>query len=268
VLAVASVWLRPLWPVDETRYASVAWEMWLRGDFLVPYINGEPYSHKPPLLFWLIHRRLGGIRRQRLVAAPRRAGCARLAALPLIRTLARLLWPEEREPADHAAWTLFGTLLFAAFVTLLMFDLLLLLCTMAAMIGVLRAARGETRAGILWLAAGDRSRSAGEGTRDPAARAARCSGCAVVGARAASRADALVPRAAGRDRARCSDCACVGAARGLFRRRSVPARDFLGPDGRPGVRVVRASRAVVVLRAAAASDPLSVGSCGRRCGAA
>ena len=54
VLAVASIWLRPLWPVDETRYASVAWEMWLRGDFLVPYINGEPYSHKPPLLFWLI----------------------------------------------------------------------------------------------------------------------------------------------------------------------------------------------------------------------
>ena len=52
--AIASIWLRPLWPVDETRYASVAWEMWLRGDFLVPYINGEPYSHKPPLLFWLI----------------------------------------------------------------------------------------------------------------------------------------------------------------------------------------------------------------------
>ena len=35
--AAASIWLRPLWPVDETRYASVAWEMWLRGDFLVPW---------------------------------------------------------------------------------------------------------------------------------------------------------------------------------------------------------------------------------------
>jgi hypothetical protein len=55
LFAIACIWLRPLWPVDETRYASVAWEMWLRGDFLVPYINGEPYSHKPPLLFWLIH---------------------------------------------------------------------------------------------------------------------------------------------------------------------------------------------------------------------
>ena len=153
VLAVASIWLRPLWPVDETRYASVAWEMWLRGDFLVPYINGEPYSHKPPLLFWLIQ--LGwavfGVNDwwPRLVAPL----CA-FAALPLIRMLARLLWPEERIHETYAAWALFGTSLFAGFVTLVMFDLLLLLCAMAGMIGVLRAARGETRAGILWLAAG------------------------------------------------------------------------------------------------------------------
>ena len=35
-LSLASVWLRPLWPVDETRYASVAWEMWLRRQFSAP----------------------------------------------------------------------------------------------------------------------------------------------------------------------------------------------------------------------------------------
>ncbi|VAW74626.1 Polymyxin resistance protein ArnT, undecaprenyl phosphate-alpha-L-Ara4N transferase; Melittin resistance protein PqaB, partial [hydrothermal vent metagenome] len=51
-LAAIQLWLRPLLPVDETRYLSVAWEMWSRGDFLVPYLNGEAYSHKPPLLFW------------------------------------------------------------------------------------------------------------------------------------------------------------------------------------------------------------------------
>jgi 4-amino-4-deoxy-L-arabinose transferase-like glycosyltransferase len=153
VLAVASIWLRPLWPVDETRYASVAWEMWLRGDFLVPYINGEPYSHKPPLLFWLIQ--LGwavfGVNDwwPRLVAPL----CA-FAVLPLIRMLAGLLWPEEREHENYAAWALFGTILFAAFVTLVMFDLLLLLAVMVAMIGVLRATKGEMRAGILWLGAG------------------------------------------------------------------------------------------------------------------
>ena len=44
---------RPLMPVDETRYAAVAWEMWTRGDFIVPRLDGLPYDHKPPLLFWL-----------------------------------------------------------------------------------------------------------------------------------------------------------------------------------------------------------------------
>jgi 4-amino-4-deoxy-L-arabinose transferase-like glycosyltransferase len=40
--------------IDETRYVTVAWEMWLSGEWLVPILNGEVYHHKPPLLFWLI----------------------------------------------------------------------------------------------------------------------------------------------------------------------------------------------------------------------
>src|SRR5947207_837434 len=54
-LAVAgSLAARPAWPIDETRYLSVGWEMWHRGDLLVPHLNGTPYSDKPPLLFWLM----------------------------------------------------------------------------------------------------------------------------------------------------------------------------------------------------------------------
>src|SRR6186713_711146 len=54
LLALLPLALRPLLPVDETRYATVGWEMWRRGDLLVPHLNGVPYSDKPPLLFWLI----------------------------------------------------------------------------------------------------------------------------------------------------------------------------------------------------------------------
>lgn len=54
-LAVALPLLRPVLPVDETRYLSVAWEMQRDGSFVVPHLNGEIYSHKPPLLFWLIN---------------------------------------------------------------------------------------------------------------------------------------------------------------------------------------------------------------------
>jgi len=151
--AVVSIWLRPLWPVDETRYASVAWEMWLRGDFLVPYINGEPYSHKPPLLFWLIQLGWGlfGVNDwwPRLVAPL----CA-LAAIPLTLRLGRLLWPDNLEARANAVWVLSGTLLFAGFVTLVMFDLLLMLCAMAGMIGILNLSNQKRIPGLLWLGAG------------------------------------------------------------------------------------------------------------------
>ena len=45
----------PITPIDETRYLSATWEMWNGHSFLVPYLNGEPYSHKPPFLFWMMH---------------------------------------------------------------------------------------------------------------------------------------------------------------------------------------------------------------------
>ncbi|MEK0417284.1 MAG: 4-amino-4-deoxy-l-arabinose lipid transferase [Pseudomonadota bacterium] len=58
VLGALALWLfwtaawRPLLLPDEGRYASVAWEMW-RGDPWVPTLNGLPFFHKPPLLYWL-----------------------------------------------------------------------------------------------------------------------------------------------------------------------------------------------------------------------
>lgn len=43
-----------LWNPDEPRYALVAKEMAEAHDPLLPRLNGEPYSQKPPLLFWAI----------------------------------------------------------------------------------------------------------------------------------------------------------------------------------------------------------------------
>ncbi len=38
---------------DEGRYAQIAREMLLRGEWIVPTLQGEPYLDKPPLLYWL-----------------------------------------------------------------------------------------------------------------------------------------------------------------------------------------------------------------------
>jgi 4-amino-4-deoxy-L-arabinose transferase-like glycosyltransferase len=46
--------LRTLWEPDEARYTYVAKEMSQTGNWLVPQRNGTYYTHKPPLMFWLI----------------------------------------------------------------------------------------------------------------------------------------------------------------------------------------------------------------------
>ena len=45
-----------LWPPDEPRFAQVAREMLDSGDYLVPRMNGKPYTEKPPMLFWMAAR--------------------------------------------------------------------------------------------------------------------------------------------------------------------------------------------------------------------
>jgi 4-amino-4-deoxy-L-arabinose transferase-like glycosyltransferase len=151
LLAVA-LEVRPLLPVNETRYVGVAWEMWLRGDFLVPYLNGEPYSHKPPLLFWLIQAgwAVFGVNEwwPRLVAP-----LVSLLVMVLAVHLARLLWPGDRRAADLMPWLLLGGLLWPGFYTMVQFDLLLTGAVLLALIGLVRAWQGATR-GWWWMGLG------------------------------------------------------------------------------------------------------------------
>lgn len=44
---------RPLFIPDEGRYAEIAREMFVRGDWITPYLNGIEYFEKPPLFYWL-----------------------------------------------------------------------------------------------------------------------------------------------------------------------------------------------------------------------
>jgi hypothetical protein len=44
-----------LFEPDEGRYAEIPREMLVRGEWIVPYLQGEPYPDKPPLLYWLVN---------------------------------------------------------------------------------------------------------------------------------------------------------------------------------------------------------------------
>ena len=155
LLLPAGLWLalvatalatRPPLPVDETRYLAVAWEMWRSGDYLVPTLNGEAYSHKPPLLFWLIN--LGwaafgvGAWWPRLVAP-----LFGLASLYLTAALARRLWPDLGKTRQRAPLVLLASGFWALFTTLTMFDMLLAFCTLVGLAGLLRAWRGGALTG-------------------------------------------------------------------------------------------------------------------------
>jgi 4-amino-4-deoxy-L-arabinose transferase-like glycosyltransferase len=147
-----TVWAtRPLLPIDETRYASVAWDMWLRRSVLVPYVNGAPYSDKPPLLFWLVLLgwRVVGVREWwiRLVPPLFALGCLLLTA-----RLARSLWPDREWPAIGAPWILLGTIIWSVYGTLVLFDTLVAFVTLLAFLGLIRVSR---RGGIGgWLLVG------------------------------------------------------------------------------------------------------------------
>jgi 4-amino-4-deoxy-L-arabinose transferase-like glycosyltransferase len=43
-----------LFEPDEGRYAEIPREMLARGEWVVPYLQGEPYLDKPPLFYWLV----------------------------------------------------------------------------------------------------------------------------------------------------------------------------------------------------------------------
>lgn len=151
LLMATALYARPHLPVDETRYLAVAWEMWLRGDFLVPHLNGETYSHKPPLLFWLMHAgwSIFGVNDwwPRLIAPGFGLGC-----LFLVRRLSRELWPTDARTADLVPLVLAGCAFWALFVTLTMFDMMLAFFALMGVLGAVIAAKGRAFAGFLCMA--------------------------------------------------------------------------------------------------------------------
>ena len=151
LLVASELFSRPLLPVDETRYMSVAWEAHVSGDHLVSHLNSETYAHKPPLLFWLINAvwSVAGLNEYaaRLVAPAAGIACILLTAL-----MARRLWPESAACNRCVPMMLASMSLWIVFCPVTMFDTLLTCFTLIALLGVLRAESGAAVTG--WLITG------------------------------------------------------------------------------------------------------------------
>lgn len=136
LVLVALVALRPLLPIDETRYLAVALEMRQSGDVLHLTKNGELYTHKTPLLFGLINLvwLITGVSEfaARLVGP----ACA-VAMVAGTAVLAGRFWP-VREIGVRAALILAGFPVFLIYGSATMFDALLGLAVLAGVAALWR----------------------------------------------------------------------------------------------------------------------------------
>ena len=152
LLLVLTLFNRGLMPIDETRYVSVAWEMWVNHHWLVPLENGLPYSDKPPLLFWLMHAgwALFGVSDwwPRMVAP-----LFALGSLWLLPPIGRLLWGADGAGTGASAALLVSAgLLWCVFASATMFDMLLVFFALLGLFGVLLAWRSSRVFGFGLLA--------------------------------------------------------------------------------------------------------------------
>lgn len=144
-----SIAVRPPLPVDETRYLSVAWEMYSRQNFLVPTLNFEPYFQKPPLLFWLIDLGWAAFGVSRIAAVAVIFAISSLVIL-LTQRLSTRLFPNTEGLQRRIPWLLLGSVPFAVYSSLILFDLLLTACVLGCFLALLSfAGRGEIRYALL-----------------------------------------------------------------------------------------------------------------------
>ena len=151
ILLLVALFL-PAWPIDETRYLSIAWEMRLHGDYLLLHLNGAPYSDKGPLLFWLINAAWSVAGLHVWIVRLGVLG-ASLASLILFERLVLRL-DADRELARRATLILAGMICFALFSIAIMFDVVVTTCVLIALHGVLDLDERRWPRGIATMAFG------------------------------------------------------------------------------------------------------------------
>lgn len=132
LLFLAALIFRPLLPVDETRYMTVAWEMFLQKQYAVLSLNFDPYHHKPPMLFWMMNMvwEVCGVSRW---AALIPVFAAASSVLFLTQSLARRLLCARRSSL-LVPWLMLGSVPYLIYGTLVMFDMMVAALLLSALI--------------------------------------------------------------------------------------------------------------------------------------
>ena len=140
----------PLMETTEARYAEIAREMIVSGNYLEPYFNAIKHFHKPPLAYWLVAAGLKtfgfnnfGARFFGILAA--------IAAVIYVYRCACLFLDKDRG-ALTAAIIFASSLLFLTVARLASTEIYLVACVVAAQFYLLRQIYGQPgRSNALWF---------------------------------------------------------------------------------------------------------------------
>ncbi|MDN5923622.1 MAG: glycosyltransferase family 39 protein [Xanthomonadales bacterium] len=133
LLALLAIFASGPMPLYSTRTLAVAWEMWNGHHWIVPYLNGAPYSHKVPLLFWMIHAGwfVFGVNDIWPRVLEVLIGAAQLI---LVMLLAQRLFAERPWIARTTPWALLGLCYGFMFGLQIMYEVLLAVWVLAALL--------------------------------------------------------------------------------------------------------------------------------------
>jgi len=135
-LFLTAILFRPLLSIDETRYMTIAWEMFWQKSWLEPLtMNFEPYHHKPPLLFWTINLSW------ELLGVGRVSGLVPIAFFSLICLYLTSALGRLTLSGSVDGWRIrlimAGSIPFMVYATLVMFDLALCVFVLLSLICLL-----------------------------------------------------------------------------------------------------------------------------------
>lgn len=135
LLIATGIGLREPWPADEPRFALLARDMVLTGDWLFPRVGGDLYPDKPPFYFWLLavcYALTGSIRWSFLLPSL----LAACGVVGLVYDLVRRL--VDRRSARVAALILTFTVQFFMVMRAAQIDATLCLLTTLSLYGLIR----------------------------------------------------------------------------------------------------------------------------------
>jgi hypothetical protein len=133
LVALLAIFAHGPMPLYSTRTLAVAWDMFSHGHWLVPHINGQPYSEKAPLLFWLIEGGwfVFGVSDVWPRVLEVLFGGTQLV---LVSLLARRLFPQRPWMTKAAPWMLLAFGYAFLFALQIMYDVLLAVWALAALL--------------------------------------------------------------------------------------------------------------------------------------